>query len=236
MNRKKGIVISNGRRRPGVRSVWEAMNFAAMDQFKVLWEEEYRGGLPIIFNFFNNHYGMGGQTSGETMGFGMLARLGAGINPEQMHAERIDGYNPLAVIDAIKRKKKLLEEGKGPVLLDTITYRFTGHSPSDSSSYRTKEEIEAWMKHDPLICYRNELIKAGIAGDETFESILEDTRELVTKICRLATDDSISPRMDPVKDPDAIGKYMFSDLKLKRWMTGNAKTHAQGGQPQGAAN
>jgi 2-oxoisovalerate dehydrogenase E1 component len=217
VNRKKGIVISNvGDGALGCGPVWEAMNFAAMDQFKVLWEEEYRGGLPIIFNFFNNHYGMGGQTSGETMGFGMLARLGAGINPEQMHAERIDGYNPLAVIDAIKRKKKLLEEGKGPVLLDTITYRFTGHSPSDSSSYRTKEEIEAWMKHDPLICYRNELIKAGIAGDETFESILEDTRELVTKICRLATDDSISPRMDLVKDPDAIGKYMFSDLEVEK--------------------
>ena len=72
------------------------------------------------------------------------ARLGAGFNPDQMHAERVNGYNPLAVIDAVSRKKKLLLEGKGPALLDVVTYRVSGHSPSDSSTYRTQEEIEAW--------------------------------------------------------------------------------------------
>ena len=41
-----------------------------------------------------------------------------------MHSERIDGYNPLAVADAVERKREVLEEGQGPVLLDTVTYRF----------------------------------------------------------------------------------------------------------------
>ena len=107
-------------------------------------------------------YGMGGQTCGETMGYDMLARVGAGINPEQMHAERVDGYNPLAVIDAIKRKKKILEDKEGPVLLDTLTYRLTGHSPSDAETYRTKEELQAWKDIDPLQTFKNELIDAGI--------------------------------------------------------------------------
>ena len=66
----------------------------------------------------------------------VLARLGAGVNPEQMHAERVDGYNPLAVIDAIARKKEVIAKGDGPGLLETLTYRFSGHSPSDASSYR----------------------------------------------------------------------------------------------------
>lgn len=96
----------------GCGPVWEAMCLATMDQYKKLWEGEYRGGLPIIFNFMNNQYAMGGQTRGETMGYDMLARVGAGVNPEQMHAERVDGYNPLAVIDAMKRKKYLLEQNK----------------------------------------------------------------------------------------------------------------------------
>ena len=78
-----------------------------------------------------------------------------------MHAERVDGYNPLAVIDAIKRKKKILEEKNGPVLLDTLTYRFTGHSPSDASSYRTKEELDAWMEHDSIVTYRKQLVDAN---------------------------------------------------------------------------
>ena len=49
----------------------------------------HRGGLPVVFNFVNNFYGMGGQPEGETMGFGTLARLGAGVNRAQMHAERM---------------------------------------------------------------------------------------------------------------------------------------------------
>ena len=60
-----------------------------------------------------------------------LARVGAG--EPQPCAERADGYNPLAVVDAIKRKKALIENGDGPVLLETITY-YSGHSPSDASS------------------------------------------------------------------------------------------------------
>ena len=82
-----------------------------------------------------------------------LARVGAAFAPYQMHAERVDGYNPLAVIDAYRRKIEILKEKKGPVLLDTLTYRFSGHSPSDASSYRTKEEIEAWQKVDSIIDY-----------------------------------------------------------------------------------
>ncbi len=217
VNRKKGIVIANiGDASMGCGPVWEGLCMAAMDQYKQLWEGEYKGGLPFILNFFNNQYGMGGQTCGETMGYNMLARIGAGVNPEQMHAERVDGYNPLAVIDAMRRKRVILEEKRGPVLLDTLTYRFTGHSPSDASSYRTKEEIEAWMQHDSLISYKDALIKAQVAKDESFAEILENTRELITKICRLATDDTVSPRMNLVMNPNQIGDLMFSNARVEK--------------------
>ena len=97
VNRKNGIVVCNaGDGSLGCGPVYESMNFAAMDQFRTLWEGDMKGGMPILFNVFNNSYGMGGQTRGETMAYDMLARLGAGITPNQMHAERIDGFNPLA--------------------------------------------------------------------------------------------------------------------------------------------
>ena len=128
-NHKPGIVISNcGDGATGRGPVLESLNFASMDQITKLWGMDGKfsdGGMPILFNVFNNHYGMGGQTRGETMGFDMVARLGAGFNPSQMHAERVNGYDPLAVIDAVSRKKKLLLEGKGPALLDVVTYRFS---------------------------------------------------------------------------------------------------------------
>jgi 2-oxoisovalerate dehydrogenase E1 component len=217
INRKKGIVIANiGDASMGCGPVWEGLTLATMDQYKQLWEGEYKGGLPLIFNFYNNQYGMGGQTRGETMGYDILARIGAGVNPEQMHAERVDGYNPLAVIDAMKRKRLILEEKNGPVLLDTLTYRFTGHSPSDASSYRTKEEVEAWMRQDSLISYKEGLKKANVAKEDKFAEVLENTKELITKACRLATDDSISPKMNLFANPNQIGDLMFSNQRIEK--------------------
>ncbi len=217
VNRKKGIVIANiGDASMGCGPVWEGLCLAAMDQYKKLWEGDMKGGLPLIMNFFNNHYGMGGQTRGETMGYDMLARIGAGVNPEQMHAERIDGFNPLAVIDAMRRKKQILEEKNGPVLLDTVTYRFSGHSPSDASSYRTKEEVDAWMTVDPILAYRKQLTEASIASDEAFENILAQARDLITKTLKLSIDDSVSPKMNLHQDPQAIGKLMFSNQKVEK--------------------
>jgi 2-oxoisovalerate dehydrogenase E1 component len=221
INRKKGIVVCNiGDASMGCGPVWEGISFATMDQFNTLWEGGYKGGLPLIFNFMNNLYGMGGQTMGETMGYGILARIGAGVNPEMMHSERVDGYNPLAVIDAFKRKKEILLQKKGPVLLDTLTYRISGHSPSDASSYRSKEEIEAWQKEDSIIAYGDKLKEAGIADPSQLEEIRNEAGELITHILKLAIDDKISPRLDLSVDPDAIGSMMFSNQSVDKMEEG----------------
>ena len=188
VNNKPGIIVCNiGDASMGCGPVWEGIMFSAMDQFRTLWEKEYNGGLPIIFNIMNNLYGMGGQTFGETMGYQVLARIGAGVNPEMMHAERVDGYNPLAVIDAFKRKKKILEERKGPVLLDTLTYRISGHSPSDASSYRSKEEIEAWEKADSILDFGHQLVEAKITSqdllNEIRSNIVEEMKQALNACC-----------------------------------------------------
>jgi len=218
INNKPGIVVCNiGDASMACGPVWEGICFATMDQYRKLWSGEYQGGLPLIFNFMNNFYGMGGQTYGETMGFGILARVGAGVNPDMMHAERVDGYNPLAVIDAFRRKRKILEEKKGPVLLDTLTYRFSGHSPSDASSYRTKEELEAWMQEDSITAYGKSLTEAGITSQETLDEIRENTTELITHILRLSVDPKLSPHINLEADSDAIGRMMFSNQQVEKF-------------------
>src|ERR1017187_3428363 len=192
---KPGLVICNiGDASVGCGPVWEGICFATMDQFKLLWDEAHRGGLPLILNFVNNFYGMGGQPVGETMGFKVLARLGAGVNPEQMHAERVDGYNPLAVIDAIARKKKIIEEKNGPVLLDTVTYRFSGHSPSDASSYREKSEVEAWQKVDPLHTFGQNLISSVVCTQADIDALQKHVDTLIMRAYKNAIDMVISPR------------------------------------------
>ena len=209
VNRKPGLVVANiGDASLACGPVWEGINFAAMDQFTELWEGEMNGGLPVIINIMNNQYGMGGQTVGETMGYGIAARIGAGVNGEQMHAERVDGYNPLAVIDAYKRKRKVIEEKRGPVLLDVLTYRYSGHSPSDASSYRTKEEVEAWEAQDCIRSYGEQLLEAEVASQADLDLISDDIRKLVNEMFLLAINDEISPRMD---NADIIGEMMFSN-------------------------
>jgi 2-oxoisovalerate dehydrogenase E1 component len=221
INRKPGIVVCNiGDASMGCGPVWEGICFATMDQYKTLWDGDYKGGLPLIFNFMNNLYGMGGQTMGETMGYDILARVGAGVNPEMMHAERVDGYNPLAVIDAFNRKKQILKEKNGPVLLDTLTYRISGHSPSDASSYRSKEEIEAWQQEDSILSYGKSLVLAGITKKDQLDDIGNDTKELLTQILKLSIDDEISPGINIQKDPDCIGRMMFSNGSIDKMEEG----------------
>lgn len=218
VNQRPGLVIANiGDASIGCGPVWEALNFAGMDQFHQLWEQSRRGGLPVIFNVMNNFYGMGGQTAGETMAYGVLARIGAGINPDAMHAERIDGYHPLAVADAIRRKRALIEQGRGPVLLDTITYRISGHSPSDASSYRDKSEIEAWQAADPIAHYAEQLKEAKlIDGDQPLR---ERVKALMLKALKLAIDPAVSPRLSA----EGIAALMYSNGTQQALAPGKAE-------------
>ena len=214
VNRKPGIVIGNiGDGSMGCGPVWEGISIAAMDQYRTLWDKEVGGAPPILFNFFNNFYGMGGQTVGETMGYQILARVGAGVNPENMHAERVDGYNPLAVADAVTRKKSILLEGRGPALLDTITYRFSGHSPSDASSYRTKEELELWQGVDCITGYGEYLKENGVLSDAEMAEYKEIAIEKITNITKLASSLEISPLVSG----DFVESVMFSNEFVEKF-------------------
>jgi 2-oxoisovalerate dehydrogenase E1 component len=216
VNRKPGIVVCNiGDASLACGPVWEGITFSAMDQYTKLWDQSLGGGLPILFNCMNNFYGMGGQPSGETMGMQFAARLGAGVNPEQMHAERVNGYDPLSVIDAFRRKKQILAEGRGPVLLDTITYRISGHSPSDASSYRSKEEIEQWQKADSISAFRKRLADAHILTEDELDSARASIEAIVFDMFRLAVDLERSPRI--TIDSDLVEQVMFSNQRVEKF-------------------
>lgn len=207
VNRKGGVVIANiGDASAGCGPVWEAMMFAAMDQYRALWSPALGGSPPVLFNFMNNFYGMGGQTHGETMGFGALARMGAGVNPESMHAERVDGYHPLAVADAVERKIRILKEGRGPALLDTVTYRISGHSPSDASSYRDREEIARWQEADSISAFGAYLIANGHSTAADLEAVRAGAVARVARALEQAASLALSPRIPA----EAVGGLMFS--------------------------
>ena len=137
----------------------EAYNWACQDQFE--------NGIPVIFLVENNQYGMTGQQVGEVTGISDLAQRGAGYNEVNMHAEVVNGMDAYAVRDAVLRATELCRSGEGPVLIESKTYRYMGHSLSDNcTAYRSKDEEKAWQDIDPIAHIKRALVDHGVLSDE----------------------------------------------------------------------
>ncbi|ERG64265.1 hypothetical protein L332_07340 [Agrococcus pavilionensis RW1] len=204
------VVASIGDASTGTGPVWESFNFASMGQLRGLMDEAHSGGLPVIFFIVNNFYGMGGQPIGETMGFERVARIGAGVNPERMHAQSIDGNDPFAVIDAMRQAREHIEAGTGPVLIDCQTYRLSGHSPSDASSYRTKEELDRWAAADPIERYFGRLVDEGVVDGDRQSALKAWAEQTVRAALEVAIDDRVSPRMRLRDEPEVMAGLTFN--------------------------
>ncbi|MEC7238128.1 MAG: thiamine pyrophosphate-dependent dehydrogenase E1 component subunit alpha, partial [Pseudomonadota bacterium] len=172
----------------GCGLIWESMNFAAMGQFKSLWQPPFDSHPPVLFCFTNNFYAMGGQTRGETMGWERLSRIGAGVGPAQLHAETVDGSNPLAVADAVARKADILRKGQGPAVLDIDCYRYSGHSTTDTNAYRSRDEMKAWQAHDPITRVRDRLVDAGVITAAEADDMAEAAGGQIEAVTRVAVD------------------------------------------------
>lgn len=195
----------------GCGPVFEAMNFAAMAQYHTLWTDARPGGLPVLFFFSNNFYAMGGQTIGETMGWDRLSRIGAAVNPQALHAETVDGTNPLAVAEAVARKRALLLEGQGPALLDVECYRSGGHSTTDANAYRTKDELALWEAHDPIAKFAAQLVAAGVMDQPAVDAMTAAVTASIAAVTQAAV--SVAP-VDVPADPTLIGRLMFSHAEI----------------------
>lgn len=210
-----GIAVAiSGDGSTGCGPVWEAMNFAAMAQYKTLWDVEPAGGLPVLFLFNNNFYAMGGQTIGETMAWDRLSRIGSGINADALHAETVDGTNPLAVADAVTRQRERLIAGTGPALLDIECYRYSGHSTSDANAYRSRDELKAWQAHDAIARYSDQLESNGIMSIAQIQSMADEVVTQVRAIAELAINPAIAPPVDIHAKPTLIGDLMFSHTQI----------------------
>jgi len=187
----------------------EALNMATMTQ----WRE----GLPIIYLIENNQYGMTGQQMGEVTGVCYLSQRGAGYNGVAMHAETVDGMDVLAVRDAVLRSVEKCREGEGPVLLECETYRWMGHSLSDSrTSYRSREEEQAWRSLDPVQRYAQQVIAAGLADAEQVEQMRREARERTQTAAREA---AAGTDPDPAKIYEGLYAQTTSDDIGDTWRT-----------------
>ena len=90
-----------------------------------------------------------------------------------------DGNDVIAVYETFKKAVEHVRAGNGPVLVESITYRWFGHSSSDPGKYRTKEEVDSWKKKDPLLKFEKYLIENKIATKEELNEIEEKSKKKI---------------------------------------------------------
>jgi pyruvate dehydrogenase E1 component alpha subunit len=146
----------------------EALNMAA------LWK------LPCVFIIENNRYGMGTALE-RASSIHDIYKRGASYD---MPREVVDGQDVLEVRKAAEAAIERARKESVPTLLEVRTYRFMGHSMSDavSGTYRTKEELEQYLKRDPIVLHRQRMEAAGeitadevTAMDEEIKKVVQDS-------------------------------------------------------------
>jgi pyruvate dehydrogenase E1 component subunit alpha len=159
--------------------VYEALNMAQ------LWK------LPTLFIIENNQYAMGTSIARSTAQKDLYKRgLSFGVK-----GVKVDGMDVLAVKDATKKAAAHARAGKGPMILEMMTYRYRGHSMSDPAKYRTREEVsEMRDEHDPIDMAKNRLLKEEWADLEALKAIDKDIKAIVADAVEFA---KTSPEPDP---------------------------------------
>ncbi len=160
--------------------VYESFNMAE------LWS------LPVVYVIENNRYAMGTAIHRSSATVELAQRgLSFGIEGEQ-----VDGMDVRAVKAAGEKAVKLCREGKGPYILEMLTYRYRGHSMSDPAKYRTREEVEkVRVEQDPIEMVRQRLLEKGMAED-ALKKIDQEVRAIANEAAEFATHD---PEPDPAE-------------------------------------
>ncbi len=154
--------------------VYESFNMAK------LWN------LPVVFVIENNKYAMGTsiERAAATTDFSMR---GASFN---IPGEQVDGMDVRMVYDAAKRAIEHARSGKGPFILEMLTYRYRGHSMSDPAKYRSKDEVTKYrQERDPIEQVKARLIEGGFQTEDDLKKIENDIRAVVTEAADFATND-----------------------------------------------
>ena len=144
-------------------SFHESLNLAA------IWN------LPIVFFIENNQYGMSSSIK-QMIKIPFLSKRAESYGFE---GKTIDGNNWLEVINATDAAIEKARSGKGPTLIEALTYRSKGHSKSDKREYRSKEEEKQWQLKDPILIAQQQLLKAKLVSQEELTKWKEESRQTV---------------------------------------------------------
>ncbi len=166
--------------------LYEAMNLASV------W------GLPIIFLCENNQYAL--STPSHTVTAGKIADRAVGFNLPGVRVE--DGQSVLTVYDAVRTAVDRARAGKGPSLVEVMTYRFNEHSEGLrlAVDYRNATEKESWLKRDPIKLFRSYLLDNAIADEATMATLEAEVAAEIEASVQFANESPDPELSDAFKD------------------------------------
>jgi len=165
----------------------ETLNLAA------LWK------LPVLFVVENNGYAMSTPTARGLANPHIADRASAyGIT-----GVSVDGNDFFAVRDCVAQHAAVCRAGQGPVLLECVTYRLSGHSRGDPRVYRSREEEAAAWENDPILRLETRLKADGTLTDATAKTLREKAQACVDDAIRFA-------ESSPLSDPASLQEDLFA--------------------------
>ena len=155
--------------------------------------------LPVVWVCENNQYGLSTCIERTLAGGSIGSRAGA----YGMAGCEIDGNNVLDVLDAASQAIDHARAGRGPTLIEAVTYRRYGHGASDNRSYRTREEEAEWEAKCPIKHYTTLLVERGILTEARINELAAEADAEVQEAIRFATEAALP-------DPKTVTDYVFS--------------------------
>ena len=167
--------------------------------------------LPVVYICENNLYGMSvsferacavNDIAGRARGYAMPGMI-------------VDGQRVLEVRETVLAAVERARKGDGPTLIEAKTYRYRGHSRSDPRAYRTKEEEAYWHARDPILLFKQDLIKEKALTGKAFGAIQAEVDQELAAAEKFAVEDSPYPDPSEVMD-DVYAGWVEGERGLVR--------------------
>jgi pyruvate dehydrogenase E1 component alpha subunit len=155
--------------------------------------------LPIVWVCENNQYGMGTSVERASAVPEIIQKAAA----YGMPAERVDGMQLLAVREAAQRGLDHARSGKGPYLIEALTYRYRGHSMGDPERYRKQDEVRRWQGEDPIGKFEQVLNEAGVSRED-IERAEKEAEQIIAEAVRFAEESPFPP-------PEELWSDIYAD-------------------------
>jgi len=152
--------------------------------------------LPVLFVCENNLYAMGTRQSRVML----IEKISERAAAYGIPGVTVDGNDVLAVYEAAKEAIERAKRGEGPTLIECRTYRHKGHSRMDPATYRPKEEVEYWLKKDPIKRFRGRLLEMGILTEEEAKKIEDEVSQAIEEAVKFALESPYPEPEEALKD------------------------------------